>query len=69
LKGTTQKVLGGKELRKELFNPERDENKDTDDLVAKMAVAAATAVLKELHDTDKHTPPNHRLVSRRCEIA
>ena len=48
-------VLSGRSLRKELFSPERQENKDTDDLVKIMASIGAKAVLKELHDPKKHS--------------
>ena len=49
------KVLGAKKIRDELFNPKRQENIDTKDLVEKMAVVASECVLKELHDKKKQT--------------
>lgn len=48
-------MLSGERLRSELFHPEREENKATDDLVKKMAIAVAEVVLKEMHDKKKHT--------------
>ena len=49
------KVMSGDQLRSELFRPEREENKATDDLINKMAKAVAECVLKEMHDQKKHT--------------
>ena len=49
------KVLPFDILNAELFYPEREENKQTDDLVKKMAVEVANCLLTELRDPKKAT--------------
>ena len=42
-------------LKAELFFPERDENKETGDMVKRMAVEVADTILTELQDPKKGT--------------